>query len=121
MRDFKELIVWQKAKELVVFVYALTKFFPKNEQFGLISQITRATVSIVSNIAEGCARQHTKEYIQFLYLALGSAAELETQLVVSQELGYLAEDDLAKATELLKDVQKMLNGLIKSLRRRNAQ
>ena len=116
IQDFKELIVWQKAKELSVLVYKLTKDFPRTEQYGLISQIRRAAVSIPSNIAEGYGRQHIGEYVQFLYVALGSASELETQLIISGELGYTKDDQYCIAMNMLKEIQKMLNGLINSLK-----
>ncbi len=119
VKDFKDLIVWQKAKQLAVLLYKVTKKFPRSEQFGLISQLQRAAVSIPSNISEGHTRQHTKEFIQFLYIALGSAAELETQLMISKELGYLKADDCDSVSINLREVQKMLNGLIFSLRRRS--
>ena len=119
IQDFKDLVVWQKAKRLAVLLYRVTKKFPRNEQFGLISQLQRAVISVPSNIAEGHSRQHTKEFIQFLYVALGSAAELETQLAIAQELGYLAFDDYNGIIDNIKEIQKMLNGLINSLKRKS--
>ena len=86
---FEDLRVWQEAREIVVHVYRLTRGFPTHERYGLASQMQRAAVSIPSNIAEGHNRLHKKEYIQFLNVAQGSCAELETQLVVAMELGYL--------------------------------
>lgn len=118
IRDFKDLVIWQRAKELAILVYQVTKDFPKAEQFGMMSQIRRAAVSIPSNVAEGYARQHTGEFIQFLYTALGSAAELETQLIISRDLGYLKVEGFNKALGMLKEIQKMLNGLMNSLRAR---
>ena len=90
IHSYKELTVWQKSIELVVEVYELTDKFPKVEMYGLISQMRRSAVSIPSNIAEGCARQNNKETIQFLYVSLGSIAELETQLLIAKELNYIA-------------------------------
>ncbi|MBI5934372.1 MAG: four helix bundle protein [Chloroflexi bacterium] len=88
VRSYRELKVWQKGIELVKLVYGLTQGFPKSEIYGLASQMQRAAVSVPSNIAEGQGRQHTGEFRQFLYIALGSAAELDTQLIVAVELGY---------------------------------
>ena len=115
VQDFKDMIVWQRAKELTMLVYEGTRQYPKAEQFGLTSQVRRAAVSIVSNIAEGYARQHTREYIQSLYTSLGSAAELETQMIVSFGLGYLKGETFTNIMDKVKEVQKMLNGLIRSL------
>ena len=117
IRDFKELIVWQRAKELSIEIYRLTKFFPKDEQFGITSQIRRAGVSVVSNIAEGYVRQRTKEFIRFLYTALASAAELETQLMICHELGYIKSGE-EYVDSKLKEIQRLLNGLINSLKRK---
>jgi four helix bundle protein len=116
VQDFKELVVWQKAKLLAVGVYRLTDGFPKSEQFGLTSQIRRAAISIASNIAEGYARQHTREYVQFLYTALASAAELETQLMIAKEIGYLKTADHDTIIIEIKEVQRMLGGLLNALK-----
>ena len=116
VQDFKDLVVWQKAKELAIEIYRITTDFPRSEQFGLISQIRRAVVSIPSNIAEGYARQHTREFMQFLFVALSSAAELETQLIISKGLGYTKAESFDKVIDRLKEIQRMLNGLINSLR-----
>jgi len=91
MTSHKDLKVWQKGIELVKVIYDITKTFPSNEQFGLTSQIRRCSVSIPSNIAEGCGRNSDKELIHFLYIALGSASELETQIIISQELGFFGK------------------------------
>lgn len=88
MTSHKELKVWQKGIELVKSIYEITKSFPANEQFGLTSQMRRTAVSIPSNIAEGCGRNSNKELTHFLYIALGSAAELETQLIISHDLNF---------------------------------
>jgi four helix bundle protein len=116
VQDFKELVVWQKAKLPAVGVYRLTDGFPKSEQFGLTSQIRRAAISIASNIAEGYARQHTREYVQFLYTALASAAELETQLMIAKEIGYLKTADHDTIIIEIKEVQRMLGGLLNALK-----
>ena len=116
--DFKDLIVWQRAKELVLLTYKITSKFPKEEQFGLVSQMRRAAVSILSNITEGYARRHTGEFLQFLYISLGSAAEYESQLIVSNELDFLIKSDYDLSNSKLKEVQRMLNSLINSLRKK---
>ena len=108
----KQLDVWQAAMRFVSALYRLTKQFPSDERFGLTNQIQRASVSIPSNIAEGSARHGNKEYVQFLYIALGSAAEVETQLLIARDLGYVDSiDDLYNDVQSIK---RMLLGLIKS-------
>ena len=115
MQSYKELIVWQRSTELVVEVYKLTQKFPKEEMFGLISQMRRAAVSIPSNIAEGYARKHTAEYTQFLRIAFGSGAELETQLILSEKLRFANRAEVTKSTTLLNETMRMLNKLISTL------
>lgn len=117
MLDYKELHVWQKAMELVEEVYKLTGDFPKEEMYGLTSQIRRSAVSIPSNIAEGSSRAGTKEFIQFLSIARGSAAELETQLILSSRLGYSADNETALS--LLTSVRQMTNALIRALKEKS--
>ena len=113
MKNHKDLDVWNKAMNLVVDIYALCNEFPKEEVYGLTSQIKRAAVSIPSNIAEGAGRKSSKEFIQFLYISLGSLSEVETQTLLAQRLGF------AKTVEpILEDIKKikqMLNGLIRYL------
>ena len=89
VKSYQDLLVWQKSIKLTTRVYALTKRFPKDEMYGLSSQLRRAAVSIPSNVAEGHARQHNKEFKQFLHIALGSVAEVDTQLFIARELGYI--------------------------------
>ena len=113
LKSHKELIVWQKSIELVKGVYKLTNEFPKSELYGLSSQMQRAVISIPSNIAEGYSRKNLKEYIQFLHIACGSSAELETQLIISEELYPKLNSSLAKL--FLEEVRKMLNTIIKKL------
>ncbi len=96
MKTHKDLDVWQKSIEFVTEIYKITKLFPKDELYGLISQIRRASVSIPSNIAEGAARNHKKEYIQYLYIALASGAEVETQLIISKNLNYINDENFQK-------------------------
>ncbi len=93
MKTHRDLDAWKNAIALVTYVYKITKGFPSDEKYGLISQIRRSAVSIPSNIAEGAGRNHNKEFIQFLYIALGSASEIETQILISYNLKYISEDD----------------------------
>ena len=86
MKDYKQQFIWKKAKDLAVIIYRLTKHYPVEEKYGLVSQMNRCAVSIPSNIAEGYSRATTKDYLRFLYIALGSARELETQLIISKEI-----------------------------------
>lgn len=116
IRSYRDLDVWKKSIELVKNIYLATKVFPKDELYGLINQMRRSAVSIPSNIAEGKTRQYKNEYIQFLYIALGSCAELETQLVISKELGYLTKEVEAELLEKLDHICRMTRNLIKSLR-----
>lgn len=112
-KSFKDLIVWQKAVDLVEMIYKLTTEFPKEEVYGLTSQMRRAAVSIPSNIAEGSKRGTKKDYSQFLRMANGSAAELETQLIISKR--FFKKADFKEVDELLLEVQKMLTVLIRKL------
>ncbi|TAH34278.1 four helix bundle protein [Candidatus Saccharibacteria bacterium] len=112
MKTYKDLIVWQKSRSLVKDTYLLCSKLPKDEVYGLCSQMKRASVSIPSNIAEGYRRNNQKEYIQFLGIAAGSAAELETQLILADDLFGVATSD---ALEKLEEIQKMLTVLIRKL------
>src|SRR3990167_9579649 len=108
LQSYKELIVWQKSVELVEAIYQLTSSFPKDELFGIISQIRRASVSIPSNIAEGYGRRSHKEYKQFYSISYGSALELETQLLISKRLELASNDKFPKSESLLNKVIRML-------------
>ena len=112
---FKELQVWQKAMELVEEVYSLVRFLPKEEDFGLKSQLRRAVISVPSNIAEGNSRHTTKEYVNFLSIARGSNSEVLTQLLICNRLGYLTEEQTCKAINLVEEISKMLNAMITKL------
>ena len=116
MRNHKDLIVWQKSMALVRRVYEITRAFPHEEMFGLTSQMRRAAVSIPSNIAEGYGRIYDKERINFLSIALGSASELETQLMISEDLGFTADGDNAELSSLNNEVIRMLTSLIRGIR-----
>ena len=115
MNTHKDLIVWQKAMELVLEVYKATKTYPREELFGLASQMRRAVVSIPSNIAEGYGRIHTHETERFLSIALGSACELETQLILSNDLGYISTELAQQLCDKTQSIIRMLTSLIKTL------
>ena len=119
MTSHKDLKVWIKGIELVKSIYEITKLFPSNEQFGLTSQMRRAAVSIPSNTAEGCGRNSDKELIHFLYISLGSADELETQIIISKELGFLENEKSEQLQSLIFEIIKMTSSLIKSIKTRD--
>jgi four helix bundle protein len=110
VKTHKDLIVWQKAMDFVEEIYKLTDIMPKTELYGLTSQIRRSAISIPSNIAEGAARNHNKEFIQFLYVALGSVSELETQLLLAERLEFIPEAPIKSLSE----IKRLLLGLIKA-------
>ena len=112
---FRDLEIWKLGKEIVVDVYKVTSRFPKEELYGLVTQMRRAAVSIPSNIAEGFARFHNKEYRQFLFVALGSCAELKTQTEVSFDLAFLNKEIRDQLLEKLDHESRMLRNLIKKL------
>ena len=118
---YKDLVVWQKAMLLVTEIYRLTRTFPKDEVFGLSSQLRRAAVSVPSNIAEGQGRLTKGEFRQFLGQAKGSLMELETQLLIGQNLGYLQQDQISALLDMTGEVGRLLNGLINSLSTGNRQ
>ncbi|MDZ7717175.1 MAG: four helix bundle protein [Balneolaceae bacterium] len=115
MNNFRKLSVWSKAVILATNIYKLTELFPQHELYGLTSQIRRCTVSIGSNIAEGAGRGSEKEFIQFLNIATGSCYELETQLTISKNLGYINKTDFKTSIEAVVEIQKMLHSLKNSL------
>ena len=112
MKNYTELEVWIYGRKLVKAVYQLTSKFPSNEVFGLTSQIKRCAVSVPSNIAEGLGRQTTKDTTHFLYISRGSLYELETQLFLALDLGFISEDQLNKITIDITSTKKLLNGFI---------
>jgi four helix bundle protein len=116
MRPHEKLDVWKKSIGMVTAVYEATKTFPSDERFGLVSQIRRAGVSIPANIAEGAARQSDKEFCQFLSIAQGSASELETELLIAKNLGYLSSADYERIYEEINVIARMMVGLAKSVR-----
>jgi four helix bundle protein len=118
IQNFRDLEVWQLGKKVVLRVYQATRTFPREEQYGLVSQMRRAAISIPSNIAEGFNRYNNKEYRQFLYVALGSCAELETQIEVSADLKHLDPGTRGELLEQLDFESRMLRNLIKKLEQR---
>ncbi len=116
VKDYRDLRVWQKGIEIVDKVYAMTDRFPKDELYGLTGQIRRSAISIPSNIAEGFARKHTKEYKQFLYFSLGSCAELDTQLVIASRRNYITSQVAEELSEAINHEARMLVTLINKLR-----
>jgi four helix bundle protein len=115
MHNFKELKVWQESMSLAKDVFCITRNFPSEEKFGLTSQMNRCSVSIASNIAEGAGRGSEKEFNQFLNIALGSCFELETQLLLSNDFKYITKEQTELLTEKACRVQRMLNGLKRSI------
>ncbi len=119
VKSYKELIVWQKSIELVVAVYRHTMMFPKDEIYGLRQQLRRAAVSIPSNIAEGQCRGTTKDFLHFLSIAQGSLAEVETQIVISERLAYVDQEQSKDLDDRINEVGKLINGLKNSLTERS--
>ncbi len=114
-KSYRDLEVWQKAMDLVVNCYQITKRFPKSEIYGLASQMQRAAVSIPTNIAEGRERQHTRDFLQYLSIDYGSLAELETLVQIAEHLNYLDGNQLKQILDKTAEVGRMLNGLRRSL------
>jgi four helix bundle protein len=115
MNNYKTLKVWQISRELTNEVYLITKKFPSEEKWNLLSQLRRSSISIISNIAEGCGRQTNRDFIRFLIISKGSSFELESQIIISKDLGYLTDNEEEKILSLIQKVQNMLHGLILSL------
>jgi len=115
VRSYEDLRIWQKSIALVKEIYEQTKLFPRDELYGLTNQLRRAAVSVPSNIAEGQARRHTKEFIQFLYLGLGSLAELDTQLIIAEQIGYLGTERLNQLRAEIAEIRKMTHMLAQKL------
>lgn len=116
MHNYKELIVWQKARILVKDIYVLVANFPEDEKFGLSSQIKRTSVSIPSNIAEGAGRSSDKDFLRFLDIANGSAFELETQIQLALDLGFIRKKDLTNYLDNITEVQKLIYGFRSKLK-----
>ena len=115
-RNFRNIKAWQYADDLAVLVYSKTKSFPREELYGITSQLRRASVSVATNIAEGANREHNKEYLNFLYIARGSMAETEYLLYLSRRLGYLQDDEYKKLEDLRKEAAKTLHVLITAVK-----
>jgi four helix bundle protein len=115
IKNFKDLKIWQKGMELSKIIYQITNTFPAKETYGIVSQMRRSAISIPSNIAEGFMRRHNKEYKQFPYIALGSLAELETQIILSEELMFLKKEQSKDIQDNINEINKMITGLIKCL------
>ncbi len=120
MRNFKELLVWQKAHNFVLALYKLTYHFPREELYGLTSQIRRAAMSVPTNIAEGCGRDSNVEFQRFLAIALGSASEVEYQLLLAKDLGFIVAADYDRLYSMLGEVQRMLSALFQKVKEQNA-
>jgi four helix bundle protein len=118
VQSYRDLIVWQKSIDLVLEIYGATQSFPKTETYGLVSQLRRAAVSVPSNIAEGHARLSTGEFKQFLGHSRGSLMEIETQVLISQRLGYINAGESSNLLNRATEVGKVLNGLLNSLDRK---
>ncbi len=116
IKNFKDLLVWQQARTLTKQIYFLSQSFPKEETYGLSGQIRRAIISVISNIAEGHSRSSTKDYIQYISMAIGSLAEVETQLIIACDLQYLQEETIGDTFASIHDLQRKLHSLRKALR-----
>jgi four helix bundle protein len=121
MRNFRTLTIWQESMAIVKKVYSLAELLPKEEKYGLRSQITRSSVSIASNIAEGCSRSSQIDFKRFLQIALGSSFELETQLIIIGELSLISTKEISETITNINKVQKMINNLITKLKANNQQ
>jgi four helix bundle protein len=121
MNDFRNLRVWHAAHALALAVYRSTAVFPRSEQFGLVAQLRRAAVSIPANIAESCGRRTRRDEAQFLHVALGSASELEAELLLARDLEYLADGDATLLAGDVADVKRMLSGLARRTFARSAE
>jgi four helix bundle protein len=118
INSYRNLIVWQKSVALVTDIYTLTKSFPQEEKFGIVSQLNRASVSIPSNIAEGWGRESSKNYLQFLRISRGSLMEKETLLEISKNLNYINDSEFKVISDNIEEVSKILQGLIKSIQQK---
>lgn len=116
MRDFRKIQVWERAHQLTLQVYKITSSFPKDELYGLTSQMRRAAVSIPSNIAEGCGRDTQTELARFIHIAGGSASELEYQIILAHDLGYIGNELYPELNSEINEIKRMLNGFEKAVR-----
>ena len=118
MRPNHNLDAWKKSVDFVVMIYKMTESFPKEEKFGLTSQIRRAAVSIPANIAEGAARKSDKEFLQFLFVSQGSTSEVETEILIAYRLGFLSDSNFELINKTLDDIGRMITGLSNHLKRK---
>ena len=116
MSHFRKILVWQKSISLVTKIYKATNTFPKEEMFGLTSQIRRSSISIPSNIAEGSGRESTKDFLRFLYISLGSIFEIQTQLEIAKNIIYIKEEEFNNLYEDSREIERMLASLIRKLK-----
>ncbi len=121
VKDYRELIVWQKAMDLVETIYRTTKVFPREEIYGLTSQIRRAAISIPSNIAEGNGRNTTRDYVHFLGMAYGSVKEVETQVLIAERLRYIDSNHSDGLVRMTTEIARLISGLVNSLKRKIPQ
>lgn len=121
VRDYRDLIVWQKAMDLVEAIYRATAAFPREEIYGLTSQLRRAAVSIPSNIAEGNGRNTTRDYLHFLGMAYGSVKEVETQVLIAERLRYVDSSHSNSLVQMTIEIARLISGLVNSLNKRNPQ
>ena len=119
MRDFRKLQVWNRSHDLTLRVYELTSRFPREEIYGLTSQIRRASASIPTNIAEGCGRDSSAELARFLQIAMGSASETEYLILLTHDLKYLSDDQYVELTDTIVSLKKMLTALLRNIRSEN--
>ena len=117
LQDFRKLAVWQKSHQMTLDIYRVTAAFPPEETYGLTSQIRRAMSSVPTNIAEGCGRATSKDFARFLHIANGSANEVEYQLILARDLDYISPTTYKKLNDEINQIERMLTGLIKSLRK----
>ena len=115
MRDYKKFTVWEKSYKFGIHIYLVTKIFPKDEAYGLTSQMRRSAISIPSNIAEASRRSTEKDFRSFLYIAYGSGAELEVQIMFAKDLGYISDEESNKLLSELSEIMKMLNAFIQKI------
>ena len=118
MKDFRTLSVWQKGHSLAIEVYRITRMYPREELYGITSQLRRAIVSIPTNIAEGCGRGSDRDFAKFLQIAIGSASESEYLFLLSSDLGYIGEDMSKELVEKICEIKRMLTALTKNLQKR---
>lgn len=121
IRNFTDIVCWKESHKLVIDIYKITKTFPKEETYGLSDQMRRCSVSITSNIAEGFSRKSVKEKIQFYYMSKGSLTELENQIIIAKDIGYINLDTFKVLSNQLEGIYKLLNAFIKGTRNINAK